>query len=230
MASNINFNSIDETFPIAGRDNDSQGFRDNFSVIRNNFEAAKSEIDDLQLNSARLDDSNDFGKNNLSNFNLVNFTEEAYLGGLAQGEDNPGVSSTTLVEFSNGPYQVFTVNPATGTLQFTITGFPDQNQGKLAKITVQLYKGLSFTGDVTVNFSLVGAGTVLLGKNFPDPIILSTNPSGTTSGQPGYNIPSNSIQKTETNHTVSPIIFEFWTYDSGYTVLCNYLGQFTVSP
>ena len=30
MASNINPNNIDTTYPVAGQDNDSQGFRDNF--------------------------------------------------------------------------------------------------------------------------------------------------------------------------------------------------------
>lgn len=226
MASNINFNSIDETYPIAGRDNDSQGFRDNFSVIKNNFEAAKSEIDDLQLNTARTDDSNNFGGNNITNANLVNCTEQAYLGGFAQG-DNTGVTSTTLIEFSNGPYQVFTVNPTTTTLQFTIVGFTEVAETKLAKLTVQLYKGTAIPNDITVNFVVNGAGEIKSSKGFPDPIILSTNPSGTTSGQPGYNIPSNSVQKTEINHTLNPIIFEFWTYDGGYTVFCNYLGQFS---
>lgn len=226
MASNINFNSIDETYPIAGRDNDSQGFRDNFSIIKNNFEAAKSEIEDLQLNSARLDDANNFGKNNLVNFNMNNFTEEAYLGGLAAGT-NTGVTTTTLVEYINGPYQVFTVNPSTSTFQFTITGFGDIDQGKLAKIRIQLFKGTSFSGDITVNFSVVGAGDIKASKGFPDPIVLSTNPSGTTSGQPGFIIPSLSVQKTEINHTANPIIFDFWTYDSGFTVFCNYLGQFS---
>ena len=225
MASNINFNSIDETYPIAGRDNDSQGFRDNFSVIKNNFEAAKSEIDDLQLNTARIDDSNNFGGNNIVNVNLTNFTEQAYLGGFAQG-DNNGVSSTTLVEFTNGPYQVFTVNPTTTTLQFTITGFTEVAETKLAKLTIQLYKGTAIPDDITVNFLVNGAGDVKASKTFPDPIVLSSNPSGTTVGQPGYIIPSNSVQKTELNHTTNPIIFEFWTYDAGYTIFCNYLGQF----
>jgi hypothetical protein len=48
MASNINFNNIDQTFPVAGVDNDSQGFRTNFLNIKNNFQYAKSEIEDLQ--------------------------------------------------------------------------------------------------------------------------------------------------------------------------------------
>ena len=48
MASNINPYNIDGTFPIANQDNPSQGFRDNFTNIKNNFIFAQSEIDDLQ--------------------------------------------------------------------------------------------------------------------------------------------------------------------------------------
>jgi len=46
--SNINPNNIDGTFPIAGQDNSSQGFRDNFTNIRNNFSYAQTELADLQ--------------------------------------------------------------------------------------------------------------------------------------------------------------------------------------
>lgn len=45
--SNINPNNIDGTYPIAGQDNDSQGFRDNFTNIKNNLSFAKSELEDL---------------------------------------------------------------------------------------------------------------------------------------------------------------------------------------
>ena len=48
MTSNINPNNIDTTYPIAGQDNDSQGFRDNFTNVKTNFEYAETEIDDLQ--------------------------------------------------------------------------------------------------------------------------------------------------------------------------------------
>lgn len=48
MASNINPTNIDITYPIAGQDNDTQGFRDNFSSIKNNFLVAASEISSLQ--------------------------------------------------------------------------------------------------------------------------------------------------------------------------------------
>lgn len=48
MASNINPFNIDGAYPVAGQDNDSQGFRDNFTSIRNNLAVTKAEIEDLQ--------------------------------------------------------------------------------------------------------------------------------------------------------------------------------------
>ena len=52
MASNINLTNIDTTYPIAGQDNDSQGFRDNFTNINTNFTEAKTEIEALQSGTA----------------------------------------------------------------------------------------------------------------------------------------------------------------------------------
>jgi len=48
MASLINPTNIDVTYPIAGQDNDTQGFRDNFSSIKNNLNTAKNEISAIQ--------------------------------------------------------------------------------------------------------------------------------------------------------------------------------------
>jgi len=54
MASLINPINIDVTYPIAGQDNDTQGFRDNFTNIKNNFITAKSEIEAIQGNVTTL--------------------------------------------------------------------------------------------------------------------------------------------------------------------------------
>ena len=56
MTSNINSNNINGAYPTPGVDNDSQGFRTNFTNIVNNFAYAKSEIEDLQ-NKAILKNS-----------------------------------------------------------------------------------------------------------------------------------------------------------------------------
>lgn len=51
MTSNINPNNIDGTYPVAGQDNNSQGFRDNFTNTKTNFQYAAQEITDLQNNA-----------------------------------------------------------------------------------------------------------------------------------------------------------------------------------
>jgi hypothetical protein len=51
MTSNINPNNIDGTYPVAGQDNNSQGFRDNFTNTKTNFQYASDEITDLQNNA-----------------------------------------------------------------------------------------------------------------------------------------------------------------------------------
>ena len=48
MTSQINPNNIDGSYPVAGQDNNSQGFRDNFTNIKVNFQDAAAEITDLQ--------------------------------------------------------------------------------------------------------------------------------------------------------------------------------------
>lgn len=48
MTSQINPNNIDGAYPVAGQDNNSQGFRDNFTNTKLNFQYAEDEINDLQ--------------------------------------------------------------------------------------------------------------------------------------------------------------------------------------
>lgn len=77
MASQINPNNIDTTYPVAGQDNDSQGFRDNFTNIAQNFSYASAEITDLQskailkapLTGTTL--NNNFNNNLISNFQYL---------------------------------------------------------------------------------------------------------------------------------------------------------------
>ena len=130
MTSQINPNNVDGTYPVAGQDNDSQGFRDNFTNIRNNLTFAKSEIQDLQnkavLKSALTNStlSNDLAGNAIVNGSLTSW-RETY--------NNVGsVSGSTTIDFANGNYQKITLGGAT-TLAFT---FPSNSSGQKAKIAV----------------------------------------------------------------------------------------------
>jgi hypothetical protein len=74
MTSQIVFDTIDEAYPVAGQDNNSQGFRDNFSIIKNGLNTANSEITDLQNTTAKTDTDNDFNGVEISNAVFVNNT------------------------------------------------------------------------------------------------------------------------------------------------------------
>lgn len=54
MSSLINPTNIDITYPIAGQDNDTQGFRNNFTNIKNNFVQAALEITAIQANATPI--------------------------------------------------------------------------------------------------------------------------------------------------------------------------------
>jgi len=124
MASNINANNIDGTYPVAGVDNDSQGFRTNFTNIKNNFTFAKNEINDLQdkviLKNALTGGSLDNNMSNaiLSSAQIKNFSETRI--------DIGTVSGNITLNHANGHYITVTTSgsisvafsnlPAAGTL------------------------------------------------------------------------------------------------------------------
>jgi hypothetical protein len=125
MASNIDDVSINSAYPVAGQDNDSQGFRDNFGTIKSNFVASKAEIEALQDNTAKKNEANNFLGNNITNANLVDVSEELNAGGTVQASQN--------IDFQFGPVQTFIIS---GDVTLTTTGWPES--GKVGKIRVIL--------------------------------------------------------------------------------------------
>lgn len=131
MTSSINPNNIDGTFPVAAQDNDSQGFRDNFTNTKNNLTEAKTEIEDLQskvvLKSALTGESldNDGGAALMHNFELRDMSETR----VAKGS----VTGTSTFNYSEGPYQTIT---SSGSLTFAFSNFPAS--GKLGRICVEV--------------------------------------------------------------------------------------------
>ena len=83
MASSIVPGNIDGTFPIAGQDNSSQGFRDNFTATKNNFTTTKSEIEALQTSSVANNVANSFNDNIVSRAVLKDTAETVFGHGTA---------------------------------------------------------------------------------------------------------------------------------------------------
>lgn len=75
MASQIDPTTIDVTYPIAGQDNDTRGFHDNYRAIQNGLVFAKAEIETLQANVTTLfaNDAANYGNSNVSSY-LSTFT------------------------------------------------------------------------------------------------------------------------------------------------------------
>lgn len=144
MASSIISTTIDETFPVAGQDNDSQGFRDNFTIIKDNFAFAKSEIETLQDTTAKLNADNNFNNNTQSQVNLKQYTVQ-----LSEANSAVNVDYT----FANGQFVSF---QAQGNLTLNITGWPTVDQ--YAEIVFALVGNGSAAHNVTITSSWTAPG------------------------------------------------------------------------
>ena len=198
MASNIVDTTIDDTYPVAGVDNDSQGFRDNFNIIKSNFVAAKAEITELQTNAilknkltSQDDLDNDFGGNEITN---------ALLKDCAEGVSANGTINTLQnVSYLNGVYQTGVV---TGDLTLTLADWPDAGY---ARMVVELEsdsgtgRDITFNGENTAQFKKIGTDSW-------------TSTSAT------------SVVATVTNNKE---IYEFWTHDGGSNIYAKIVGTFS---
>jgi len=193
MTSQVNPNNIDGTYPVAGQDNDSQGFRDNFTNIRNNFTFTKAELEDLQnkvvLKSALQNTtlSNDFAGEAIDNPRLKSWRETYNPIGSASG--------SVTINFVNGNFQKLTMSGST-TLVFS---FPTNtaNQYASIKLWVNITNSswtLTLPSGVSQNVSL-------------------NNPSS-VSGYAGGVITFTAEQISNNND----YFFEFFTVDGGTTI------------
>ena len=82
MTSNINYLSINQNFPVAGEDNDTQTFRDNFDTIKTSLQAGQEEITALQANTAKTNDNNDFEDNEISRAVFRDVMDRRFDGGI----------------------------------------------------------------------------------------------------------------------------------------------------
>jgi len=188
MASNINPNNIDGSYPVAGQDNNSQGFRDNFTNIKTNFQFAEDEINDLQ-NKAVL-------KAALTGQVLDNNMNDALLY-AARIQDfsgtKVGITTTTgtvTVNYASGHYQTITT---AGPITLAFTNFPPA--GTYGYLRIQ------------INITNV-AHTVTL------PVAVSLGLSGIQGISPGTSGVSNTI----TFGSVGFFEFAFSSSDQGTTI------------
>jgi hypothetical protein len=204
VSSNINYLSINENYPVAGVDNDTQTLRDNFDTIKTSLRVANEEVTDLQDNVARTDVDSDFGLNIVSNAVLQNVRQKV------QGGDTSLVVANTTVDFLNGSYQIFKFG-ASVVMEFLnfpgdpeLTADPDDLLS-MGKMTLEL-TGSNVT-EFTVSFNR------LEGSSFK------------TLGFPNYPFEDENIPTITLTSATNPVIIEVWRHNEE-TIFMHYIGQF----
>jgi hypothetical protein len=158
MTSQINPNNINGAYPVAGQDNNSQGFRDNFTNTGTNFQYAANEITALQgaaiLNSQISGGSVLTTQNNMNNNPLIN----ALIKDFAATSVSLGtLTGTVTIDYAAGHYQTVT---AGGNISLAFTNWPIA--GQYGAVTLQITitnpstQAVTFPAAVSLNNEIVG--------------------------------------------------------------------------
>lgn len=157
-------NQINTHFPVAGEDNDSQGFRTNFSNIQNAFATTSDEITNLQINAVSLSATNDFGDNVIKRAAFQDCSQVINdLGTIAPG--------AVTLDYTLGSYQYGTAYASGTTYTFNVTNWPPS--GKLGTIRI----GVSTTSSGSLKLGFSGGTISLLSTSTSLPVTYTqTNP------------------------------------------------------
>jgi hypothetical protein len=147
MTSQINPNNINTAYPVAGQDNNTQGFRDNFTFIKNNFTAAASEITALQ-NTGVVKGSS--AVNDLAGGLIY----DARVQDLSASSVNLGsVSGSIEINYAAGHYQQLST-AGNITIAFSDSSFPAISRYGIIRLEITVTNKshtVALPGSVTVN-------------------------------------------------------------------------------
>jgi hypothetical protein len=147
MTSQINPNNINTAYPVAGQDNNTQGFRDNFTFIKNNFTAAASEITALQ-NTGVVKGSS--AVNDLAGGLIY----DARVQDLSASSVNLGsVSGSIEINYAAGHYQQLSTAGSI-TIAFSNSSFPAISRYGIIRLEITVTNKshtVTLPGSVTVN-------------------------------------------------------------------------------
>jgi len=190
MSSNINPNNIDGTYPIAGQDNNSQGFRDNFTQTKVNFQYAADEINDLQtkvvLKAALTGTTLD---NNMNDALLY----AALIQDFSAVKIAPSpISGTLTLNYASAHYQSYS-SASAGSVTLAFNNFPSSGSYGYMKLQIAI---------TNVAHTLTLPATVSVGL---------TGIQGISPGTSG-------VSNTITFGTTGTFEFGFGSYDGGSTI------------
>lgn len=158
----VYFNKINVDYPRAGKDNDSQGFRDNFRNIFNAFSATNVDIEYLKLNSVTLGGDNDFGYNLIKKVSIQSPVTK-----IIDYSPNP-TNGNIFVNYLESNYQKWTVTP--GSTTFFIQNWPANGFAEMRLVVTP-----TTTGTCQINFG----GNLEIVGNLTLPVLTNSTESQT---------------------------------------------------
>lgn len=156
-------NKINEFYPVAGADNNSQGFRDNFKNTKVSLELLDESVNKLELNSVVLTNP----INNFSN-NIIKQAIFQDCGTVVFDTTTETQPADVILDYTNGSYQKYKVSG--GTHNFSVSNWPGTNRSGSMILSVTT----ASTSATYVNFSSVNVYNY--GASLPV-LISGTNPT-----------------------------------------------------
>ncbi len=143
-SASVFYNKIDVNYPFAGRDNDSQGFRDNFNNIKLAIKSTDDLVDSLNLNSVKSDSAiTNFSFNTIKRASFEDCSINIF-------NDSETVRSQSVtVNYTNGSYQKFLVGG--GNTIFSVINWPFKS-GKDLCSNIILSITPDSVGDTIIDF------------------------------------------------------------------------------
>lgn len=197
--SNIIPDTIDDAYPIAGEDNDSQGFRDNFNIIKTNFVYAKSDIETLFNTTAKTNEDNEFFENTLSRFTALQASSTKVI-----AEFPVGGGGNNDINFQNGHFHEVELSANVDPIR--ITNWPTNNEYAEMYILLKSNGGAAWTATFASKYSdntLDSTMYVIDGSEFAGTKTIASS-----------------------NVTSESKLIKCFTYDNGVNVFFEYLGKF----
>ncbi len=140
----VYFNKIRIDYPQAGRDNDSQGFRDNFRNIYNAFSATNADLEYLKLNSITLGGNNDFGYNTIKKASLQSCVTK-----IVDYSPNP-TGGNIYVDYTESNYQKYALDAGNST--FYVQNWPSSGYAEIRLTVTPTSSGttvINFAGNIS---------------------------------------------------------------------------------
>ena len=155
MTSAINPNDINDAYPVAGQPNNTQGFRDNFAATKTNFEAAASEITELQtksvLTAALTGGSALTTQNNLLGAPLIGAKIRNF---SADVVNIATTSGPVTINYSQGHYQRVAT---TGNIGLNFTNWPTSGSFGITRVQLNIDSaGRTVTLPAAVTYGTTG--------------------------------------------------------------------------